>query len=210
MKTKIFILFFIGAVIYSCQSKLSLQERSTKELFEASVNHPGNPIFFQNCMSTGISVFGDQCPEFKEFWSRCDAASVLLNEYLEFDPLAIDPNWSDKQIGEFSFRAIYIEIFLVQKINELGEADLRILKGITISNYQKKKMLPEVHGKGLSSTGALCASIIYRVNPELFGDHIFEVSRFICTLMSFKGSQILDGQDDPFGFIIELLKSIEL
>ena len=226
---KISKLFFAGvtiAVMCSCQSKLSISDMSSEELFQISMKHPSVAgIFaFNDPCSGGIGYFLERCPEFREFLSRDDFAAVLLNEYRKHDPLAfVDQGWTDMEIGKFSFHIRYIEFFLAQKfvINQLDNIDLWYLKEMAVSNYQKKKTLPEIYdGLGLCSTAALCTGIILNVNPDLLEDIRFicyqeypelpedanirlKASQFVCTLR-FEGSEIC------MDAIVDLLNTMEL
>ena len=231
MKTlKFFKLFFAGATIVmmcSCQSKLSISEISSEDLFQISMKHPSKAgIFaFNDPSPTGIGYFIEHCPEFRELYGRSDFATVLLNEYCKLDPLAIDPSWTDLEIGEFTWSILYIEFFLAQKhaMNQLGTIDLWYLKETAVSNYQKKKTLPEIYGMGLFSTAALCTSIILEENPELLED-----VRFICYQeypelpeddirrnIRFMASQFIktlrfEGSEICMDSIVELLKTMEI
>ena len=122
----ILIMFFTGVIFCSCQSqKLSLQEISTEKLYQISMEHPSKVAIFQfdDCCGAGLGTFRRNCPEFMEFWSRNDCAAVLFDEYSKLDPLAVDPNWTLLQTGEFSWSILYIEYFLAQEyiINKLND-----------------------------------------------------------------------------------------
>ena len=202
----ILIMFFTGVIFCSCQSqKLSLQDKSSKELLQISLNHRATIFIFAYDLpcGTGIGAFREECPEFRELSGRNDFAAVLLDEYIKLDPLAVDPDWSDLQIGEFKWKITLIEFLLAQPniMEQLGEYELRSLKEIAVLNYQKKKMLSEVYGWGLTSPAAVCASIIMKVNPALLEERRSETSPLICNLGA--DSRFLDE-------VVELLKSIEI
>ena len=210
--SRINLLFFIGITIVamcSCQSKLSIEEMSSKELLQKSLESPviGLIFAFNDPCATGISRFMKECPEFRELYFRSDFTSVLIEEYSKFDPLAIDPKWSDLQTGQYTFHFLYIEFFLSQKVNQIEKPDLRYLKEMAISNYQKKKMRLDVYGMGLASSAALCASIIMNVNPDILEVYqdiygYIPIHRFICSLVGVPSGY--------FDEIVDVLKNIEI
>ena len=209
MKTlRTFLLFITCLIMCSCQPKMSLQEMSTRDLYQISMKHPAKAgIFaFNDPCATGICDFKDHCPEFRELWNRSDFAVFLLDEYSKYDVLAIDPDWEILQVGEYTFTILYIEFFLAQQniMNQLDTYGVRILKEMAVSNYQKKKTLPEVYGMGLWSTAAVCTRILIKEKPELFDDwRLFEARRFTC-------GQAFEDEMKFGDEMVELLTTIEL
>ena len=181
-----------------------LKNISTEELVKVCLAYPEwGLIHAYNSRGTGLFALAKLFNGFRELFNREDAATALMNEYAKIDPLAVGQDWTPLEQGLYSFQLEKIELFLLQKqmILKLNEDGMRHLKEMTLTKYQKKKMLPEIYSLwDFCPTVGICANIIEIKNANLLEDKRAEINYFKYYLMC-EDIQFLDS-------IVELLNQI--
>jgi hypothetical protein len=136
---------------------------STEELIKTCLSYPEwGLIHAYNDRPTGLSVIVSLFNGFQELFNRDDAARELIKVYVKLDPLAVKPDWTQLQQGQYAFQFTRIELLLMQKaiIGKLDNKGILELKEIAISKYRNKKRLPEIYSLwDLSPTAGICLNI---------------------------------------------------
>jgi hypothetical protein len=140
-----------------------IKNTSTAELVKICLAYPEWGLMHAyNDRQTGFSVLVSLFNGFRELFDREDAGRELVKVYLEMNPLAVDPDWTPLQQGQYSFRFTCVEMFLFQQpvINKLDKGEIKQLKDLAVSMYKKKKMLPKIYSLwDLSPTAGICLTV---------------------------------------------------
>jgi hypothetical protein len=151
-----------------------LKKISTEELVKTCLSYPEwGLITAYNSRQTGLSVLVSLFNGFRELLSRDAAAIALIKEYSKLNPTDVSSDWTDLQKGQYSFEFTRIEMFLMQNVivNRLDEEQLQILKELAVSQYKKKKMLPEIYSLwDLSPTAGICLAILRKEKNTLINN----------------------------------------
>jgi hypothetical protein len=144
---------------------------STEELVKTCLSYPEwGLIHAYNDRQTGLSIIISLFNGFQELFNRDDTARELIKVYVKLDPLAVKPDWTPLQQGQYAFLFTQIELLLMQKkiIDKLDNEGISELKEIAISKYRGKKKLPKIYSLwDLSPTAGICLSIFEKENANV-------------------------------------------
>jgi hypothetical protein len=137
---------------------------NTESLVKTCLNYPEfRLIFTRNDLQSGFNYLKEIFNGYQELITRKDACDELLKVYKKMDPIKINKNWEDLEIGRFIVEFIYIEILLAQ--NEiLSNTDSEAKKELiseAIKKFESKNLYSEEYGViGLCTPVLIIARIL--------------------------------------------------
>lgn len=122
---------------------------TTEDLIETCLNYPlfGDILAFEQ-IQNGFEVVSAHFNGMKELLKRKDAGTVLLKNYKEMDPNAIDQNWPLEKKGEYVAKFWFVEILIAQEeiLTELKKTQMESLLAECIVKVQEKAKYPDGYG----------------------------------------------------------------
>lgn len=119
-----------------------LNSLSTEDLLTTCLDYPllGDIMAFNNSQD-GIDSYRNNFNGVREFFSRPDCASILINKYSSIDPSDFDKNWSLHSKGEFSFVIMVMEFLLSQEevIQAMTESKKKEVVNILLTKRDRKQ-----------------------------------------------------------------------
>jgi hypothetical protein len=145
---------------------------STEGLIESILTYPYlGLIFALDTGDEGYELLKNHFNGLGILENRLDRSQELLEKYISWDPLGIDPTWESLEIGYYMQRGVCLEIFINQfkNLENLDTEDQKILFGRSLEVYDSEKSLLNYYGYfALGHNTATVARLMYLSNYEPF------------------------------------------